>query len=57
MNLRNEIDPNSSNYKYLMKLKNSIIDPLGKNIVEDLNWLQFENKWGLSKFESQKISI
>ena len=33
-----------------MKLKNSIIDPLGKNIAEDLNWLQLENKWGLSKF-------
>ncbi len=33
-----------------MKLKNSIIDPLGKNIVEDLHWLQLEKKWGLSKF-------
>ena len=33
-----------------MKLKNSIIDPLGKNIAEDLNWLQLEKKWGSSKF-------
>tara|TARA_Y100001954_G_scaffold178174_1_gene189456 strand:+ start:39 stop:887 length:849 start_codon:yes stop_codon:yes gene_type:complete len=33
-----------------MKLKNSIIDPLGKNIAEDLKWLQLEKKWGLSKF-------
>ena len=33
-----------------MKLKNSIIDPLGKNIAEDLHWLQLEKKWGLSKF-------
>ena len=33
-----------------MKLKNSIIDPLGKNIAEDLKWLQLEKKWGSSKF-------
>ena len=33
-----------------MKLKNSIIDPLGKYIAEDLKWLQLEKKWGLSKF-------
>ena len=33
-----------------MKLKNSIIDPLGKNIVEDIHWIQLEKKWGLSKF-------
>ena len=33
-----------------MQLKDSIIDPLGKNIAEDLHWLQLEKKWGLSKF-------
>ena len=33
-----------------MQLKNTIIDPLGKNIAEDLHWLQLEKKWGLSKF-------
>ena len=33
-----------------MKLKNSIIDPLGKNIIEDLHWLQLEKRWGASKF-------
>ena len=33
-----------------MKLKNSIIDPLGKNIADDLHWIQLEKKWGLSKF-------
>jgi len=33
-----------------MKQKNSIIDPLGKNITEDLHWLQLEKKWGSSKF-------
>ncbi len=33
-----------------MKLKDSIIDPLGKNITEDLHWLQLKKKWGLSKF-------
>ena len=33
-----------------MQLKDTIIDPLGKNIAEDLHWLQLERKWGLSKF-------
>jgi len=33
-----------------MKLKNSIIDPLGKNIAEDLHWLKLEENWGMSKF-------
>jgi len=33
-----------------MQSKNSMIDPLGKNIVEDLHWLQLEKNWGLSKF-------
>ena len=33
-----------------MQLKNSIIDPLGKNIADDLHWLQLEKRWGLSKF-------
>ena len=33
-----------------MKLKDSIIDPLGKNIADDLQWIQLEEKWGLSKF-------
>jgi len=33
-----------------MKLKNSIIDPFGKNIADDLHWLQLEKNWGLSKF-------
>ncbi len=50
MNTTNEEDLNSSNFNYLMKLKNSIIDPLGKNIAEDLQWIQLENRWGLSKF-------
>ena len=46
----NREDLSSSNFNNLMKLKNSIIDPLGKNIVEDIQWLQLEKKWGLSKF-------
>ena len=50
MNKINKKDLNSSNYNYLIKLKNSIIDPLGKNISDDLHWLQLERKWGLSKF-------
>ena len=50
MEIINEEDLNSSNFTYLMKLKDSIIDPLGKNIAEDLKWLQLEKEWGLSKF-------
>ena len=46
----NDKDIDSSNFSYLMKLKNSLIDPLGKNIVEDLHWIQLEKKWGSSKF-------
>ena len=41
---------NSSNFIYLKNLKNSIIDPLGKTIAEDLQWFQLEKRWGLSKF-------
>ena len=33
-----------------MNVKNSILDPLGKSIADDLHWLQLEKKWGLSKF-------
>ena len=50
MNTTNEKDINSSNFNYLMKLKNSIIDPLGKNISEDLQWIQLEDRWGSSQF-------
>jgi len=50
LNIENEKDLKSSNFSYLMKLKNSIIDPSGKNIADDLNWIQLEKKWGLSKF-------
>ena len=43
-------DLDSTNFSYLMNLKNSIIDPLGKNIAEDLHWLQLGKEWGFSKF-------
>ena len=33
-----------------MKLKNSIIDPLAKNITDDIHWLQLDKKWGVTKF-------
>ena len=33
-----------------MKLKNSIIYPLWKNITDDLHWIQLDKKWGPSKF-------
>ena len=50
MNKINERDFNNSNFNYFLELQNSIIDPLGKNIAEDLQWLQLEDKWGLSNF-------
>ena len=50
MKTTNEEVLNSSNFNYLMKLKNSIIDPLGKNIADDLKWIQLEDRWGLSEF-------
>ena len=50
MKITNQRDLNNSNFNYLIKLKDSIIDPLGKNITEDLKWLQLEKKWGSSKF-------
>ncbi len=39
-----------SNFNYLMEIQKIIIDPLGKNIIEDLRWLKLENKWGEAKF-------
>ena len=33
-----------------MNIKDTIIDPLGKDITEDLHWLKLEKKWGLAKF-------
>ncbi len=33
-----------------MKLKDSIIDPFGKNIIEDIHWIQLDKEWGLTKF-------
>jgi len=50
LNKINERDFNNSNFNYFLELQNSIIDPLGKNIAEDLQWLQLEDKWGLSNF-------
>ena len=50
MKITNQRDLNNHNFSYLIKLKDSIIDPLGKNITEDLKWLQLEKKWGSSKF-------
>ena len=50
MKITNQRDLNNPNFSYLIKLKDSIIDPLGKNITEDLKWLQLEKKWGSSKF-------
>ncbi len=50
MNTKNKEDLNSFNFRYLTKIQDSIIDPLGKNITEDLQWFQLEEKWGLTRF-------
>ena len=33
-----------------MKLKDFIIDPLAKNIAEDIHWIKLEEKYGLTQF-------
>ncbi len=50
MNTPIKEDFNISNNNYLMNLKDSIIDPLGKNIAEDLKWLTLQGKWGSAEF-------
>ena len=41
---------NISNFNYLTNIKNSIIDPLGENIIKDLKWLELGKEWGSAKF-------
>ena len=38
------------NVNYLNQVIESIIDPLGKEISNDIKWIKLDNKWGLAKF-------
>ena len=40
----------NTNFSYLNKVKEHILDPLGKEITNDLHWLELEEKWGNAKF-------
>jgi len=39
-----------SNFNYLNKVKETILDPLGKDISHDVNWIKLNNNWGNAKF-------
>ncbi len=39
-----------SNYNYLNKVKDTIIDPLGRDILNDTQWIELNHKWGNAKF-------
>ena len=39
-----------SNYDYFNKVKNIIFDPLGRNILNETQWIELNNNWGDAKF-------
>ena len=43
-------DLNKLNIDYFEKVKNSIQDPLGLNISNDVNWIKLNEKWYSSQF-------
>ena len=43
-------DPNRLNIDYFEKVKNSIQDPLGLNISNDVHWIKLNEKWNSSEF-------
>ena len=43
-------DPNKLNIDYFEKVKNSIQDPLGLNISNDVIWIKLNEKWNSSEF-------
>ena len=43
-------DLNKLNIDYFEKVKNSLKDPLGLNISEDVNWIKLNKKWNFSEF-------
>ena len=43
-------DLNKLNIDYFEKVKNSIQDPLGLNISNDVSWIKLNEKWNSSEF-------
>ena len=43
-------DLNKLNIDYFEKVKNSIQDPLGLNMSNDVNWIKLNEKWNSSEF-------
>ncbi len=39
-----------SNYNYFNKVKNIIFDPLGRNILNETQWIELNQNWGNAKF-------
>ncbi len=39
-----------SNYNYFTKVKNIIFDPLGRNILNETQWIELNQNWGNAKF-------
>ncbi len=39
-----------SNFNYLNKVRDTIFDPLGKEILNETQWVQLNRKWGNAKF-------
>ncbi len=40
----------NSNFNYLNKVKETILDPQGKDISYDVDWIKLNNDWGEAKF-------
>ena len=43
-------DFNKLNIDYFEKVQNSLHDPLGVNISNDVNWIKLNGKWNFSEF-------
>ena len=43
-------DLNNHNLDFFEDAKNSLKDPLGLNISNDINWIKLNEKWNSSKF-------
>ena len=42
--MRNNLD--RGNLNYFSEAKNSLIDPLAREISEDVKWVKLDKKWG-----------
>ena len=46
-----------SNYNYFNKVKNKIIDPLGRNILNQTQWIELNKNWGGEKFPERHEAL